>query len=147
MLYTSPDAYETIYELYVTILKTSILIAVGCSLLVSMDRLAGVFKYLYISGRSEVTGRRPENRFKFTPLPDPNQYPQEYPKVAIQLPMFNERAVCQAIIDAACELSWPSESLMVQVWTVHTMHQPTILSFSLSLFTVLCLIWNVHEIQ
>ena len=29
--------------------------------------------------------------------------------------MFNERAVCQAIIDSACEMHWPSDRFCVQV--------------------------------
>jgi hypothetical protein len=36
-------------------------------------------------------------------------------QVAVQLPMFNERAVCQSIIDSACELAWPRERFCVQV--------------------------------
>ena len=36
-------------------------------------------------------------------------------QVAVQLPMFNERAVCQAIIDSACEMHWPSDRFCVQV--------------------------------
>ena len=39
----------------------------------------------------------------------------QYPRIAIQLPMFNERAVCQAAIDSACEQSWPKSKLIVQV--------------------------------
>ena len=35
--------------------------------------------------------------------------------MAVQLPMFNERAVCQAIIDSACEMHWPSDRFCVQV--------------------------------
>ena len=38
-----------------------------------------------------------------------------YPRVAVQLPMFNERAVCQAAIDSACEQTWPKGRLFVQV--------------------------------
>ncbi len=38
----------------------------------------------------------------------------QYPRIAIQLPMFNERAVCQAAIDSACEQSWPKSKLIVQ---------------------------------
>ena len=38
-----------------------------------------------------------------------------YPKVAVQLPMFNERAVCQEVIRRACELDWPAKRLVVQV--------------------------------
>ena len=36
-------------------------------------------------------------------------------RVAVQLPMFNERAVCQSIIDAACNLEWPVTALNIQV--------------------------------
>jgi len=38
-----------------------------------------------------------------------------FPTVVVQLPMFNEREVCQNIIDAACELRWPRSRLLVQV--------------------------------
>ena len=33
--------------------------------------------------------------------------------------MFNERAVCQAIIDSACEMHWPHNRCMIQVVTSH----------------------------
>lgn len=36
-------------------------------------------------------------------------------QVAIQLPMFNERAVCQAIIDCCCDMEWPATRLKIQV--------------------------------
>lgn len=42
-----------------------------------------------------------------------------YPRCAIQLPMFNERAVCQAAIDSACEQTWPKGRLFVQVCCSH----------------------------
>lgn len=29
--------------------------------------------------------------------------------------MFNERAVCQAVIDCCCEMDWPSSSLYIQI--------------------------------
>ena len=38
-----------------------------------------------------------------------------YPIVAVQLPMCNERAVCQAAIDHACRLDWPAARLVIQV--------------------------------
>lgn len=40
-------------------------------------------------------------------------------QVAVQLPMFNERAVCQAIIDCCAELDWPAQRLKIQVGAVH----------------------------
>ena len=40
-------------------------------------------------------------------------------QVAVQLPMFNERAVCQAIIDCCAELDWPAQRLKIQVGAAH----------------------------
>lgn len=39
----------------------------------------------------------------------------QIPTVCIQLPMFNESAVCKRAIDAACSLSWPRDLYEVQV--------------------------------
>ena len=39
----------------------------------------------------------------------------QFPAVAVQLPMFNERAVCREIIRRTCELQWPRKKLFVQV--------------------------------
>ena len=114
MLYTF-TSYESVYDLYVAILKTAIVAAVMLSLLVSMDRLYKVGKYMQVAARAQLTGRKPEHSFQNNTLPDPEQYSLVYPRVAVQLPMFNERAVCQAIIDSACELSWPKNRFKVQV--------------------------------
>ena len=114
MLYTF-TSYESIYDLYVAILKTAIIAAVALSLLVSLDRLYKVGKYIQVAARVQLTGRKPEHSFQNNCLPDPEQYSLVYPRVAVQLPMFNERAVCQAIIDSACELSWPKNRFKVQV--------------------------------
>lgn len=114
MLYTF-TSYETVYDLYVAILKTAIVAAVSLSLLVSLDRLYKVGKYMQVAARAQLTGRKPEHAFQCDPLPDPEQYSLVYPRVAVQLPMFNERAVCQAIIDSACELTWPKNRYKVQV--------------------------------
>lgn len=38
-----------------------------------------------------------------------------YPTVTVQLPVYNELYVAQRLIDAACQLNWPAESLEVQI--------------------------------
>ena len=35
--------------------------------------------------------------------------------VSVQVPMFNEESTCERVIDACCELSWPSSRLQVMV--------------------------------
>jgi cellulose synthase/poly-beta-1,6-N-acetylglucosamine synthase-like glycosyltransferase len=43
------------------------------------------------------------------------QLPAVYPTVCVQLPMFNEHAVAQRIIEAAAAMTWPIDRLSVQV--------------------------------
>lgn len=47
--------------------------------------------------------------------PRPGNLPRRTPKVCVQLPMFNEDAVAERVIAAACALQWPRHALVVQV--------------------------------
>ena len=47
--------------------------------------------------------------------PRPGNLPPRTPKVCVQLPMFNEDAVAERVITAACALDWPRAALEVQV--------------------------------
>ena len=47
--------------------------------------------------------------------PRPGSLPLHTPKVCVQLPMFNEDAVAERVIAAACALKWPHHALEVQV--------------------------------
>lgn len=114
MLYTF-TTYATFYELYIGLLKAAITAAVSLSLLISLDRLYRVAKYVHFSCRTCLSGRKPEHEFGARPLPDPTHFSLAYPRVAVQLPMFNERAVCQSAIDSAAELVWPRNRFCVQV--------------------------------
>ncbi len=40
---------------------------------------------------------------------------QAWPKVLVQLPMFNEEAHCDLIVQRCCAMAWPRERLLVQV--------------------------------
>ena len=48
-------------------------------------------------------------------LPPGAEYYSTIPNVVVQLPMFNETACCEDIINAACRMKWPREHFMVQV--------------------------------
>jgi cellulose synthase/poly-beta-1,6-N-acetylglucosamine synthase-like glycosyltransferase len=41
--------------------------------------------------------------------------PQDWPKVTVQLPIYNERYVVQRLIEAACRLDYPKQLLEIQV--------------------------------
>lgn len=45
-------------------------------------------------------------------------YHGEFPKVLIQLPMYNEDAHCDLIIQRCCKIKWPSHRLLIQVGTL-----------------------------
>ena len=47
--------------------------------------------------------------------PHPAVARAELPVVTVQLPLFNEAAVVERVIDAACGLDWPADRLEVQV--------------------------------
>ena len=100
------------YPVYVTLLQAVIAILVALSVLVSLDRVTCILKYCWIRAKAYVTGKLPQNSWNFQPLPHD---PTKFPAVAIQLPMFNERAVCQAIIDCCCEMNWEPSKFHVQV--------------------------------
>ena len=108
-------AYQSIYELYTSILSAVIYIAIALSVLVSLDRIWHVLKCGMVVTKAKLTGKEPEDPFRPGSLPDPQFEGHLFPRVAIQLPMFNERAVCQAIIDSACEMHWPHNRSMIQV--------------------------------
>ncbi|KDD76984.1 glycosyltransferase-like protein, partial [Helicosporidium sp. ATCC 50920] len=99
-------------ELYIALLQLIIRCAVGLSLLVSADRLLNIVKFVAIKLRAGISGRASHHAWNFATLPSD---PLLYPKVAVQLPMFNERAVCQSIIDYCAQLEWPLSRLRIQV--------------------------------
>ena len=107
MLHTV-GAVGAAYGAYVGLLNLLVKVAIVLSVACSLDRVVHVLLYAKFKAKAFLTGRRPEDEFSCRPLPDPAAYALVYPKVAVQLPMFNERAVCQAIIDSACEMAWPA---------------------------------------
>eukprot|EP00958_Prasinococcus_capsulatus_P004003 scaffold375_cov378-Prasinococcus_capsulatus_cf.AAC.8 len=109
------------------------------SALVAADRL---FHFYIAIFWQKISRKRPEDYFNFKPLPTTNLKEQAsmFPMVVAQIPMFNEKAVCEQVgrkdftawsegsirwspqlgsplrvIDACCEMTWPSSRLLVQV--------------------------------
>jgi cellulose synthase/poly-beta-1,6-N-acetylglucosamine synthase-like glycosyltransferase len=46
-----------------------------------------------------------------SPLPNPGHLP----RILVQLPVYNERDVVVRVIEAACQLQWPNDRLVIQV--------------------------------
>ncbi|KAI5078911.1 hypothetical protein GOP47_0006582 [Adiantum capillus-veneris] len=86
-----------------------------CLLMVIMMFVERVYMCLVIV-TVKLLRRKPEKRYKFESIKDDVELANSsYPKVLVQIPMFNEREVYQLSIGAACGLSWPSDRIIVQV--------------------------------
>jgi beta-mannan synthase len=106
---------SSVHYAYVVVLQSLIYLAVALSVLVAADRIIHVIQYIYWRNCDKLRGTRPEDRYNFADLPEISTYGHLYPKVAVQLPMFNERAVCQQIIDCVCNMTWPDRCIYIQV--------------------------------
>ena len=111
---TGPNVH-VVHQYYCIVLQALIYLAVALSVLVAADRIVHVFQYVYWQNCHKLKRLKPEERYAFADLPDMSSDAGAYPKVVVQLPMFNERAVCQQIIDCCCELQWPDAKIYVQV--------------------------------
>lgn len=49
------------------------------------------------------------------PAPQKPGRPTDWPRVTVQLPIFNERFVVERLIEAACKLDYPQDALSIQV--------------------------------
>ena len=54
-------------------------------------------------------------KFKKDPNQTPPQAPNPWPKVTVQLPIYNERYVVERLIDAVANLNYPHELLQIQI--------------------------------
>ncbi|GKA69333.1 glucomannan 4-beta-mannosyltransferase 9-like protein [Tanacetum coccineum] len=69
-----------------------------------------------VVGYIRLFKKTPEKRYKFELFKDDTESGNSaYPLVLVQLPMFNEKEVYRLSIRAACELSWPSNRIVIQV--------------------------------
>ncbi|MBI4396501.1 MAG: glycosyltransferase [Elusimicrobia bacterium] len=50
-----------------------------------------------------------------TPPPPPPPPPREWPKITIQLPLYNECYVVERLIDAVCRMDYPQDRLHIQL--------------------------------
>jgi cellulose synthase/poly-beta-1,6-N-acetylglucosamine synthase-like glycosyltransferase len=75
--------------------------------------LGMVFIFLY----SLAQGHLLLHFFKFKKESNqvPPQVPNSWPKVTVQLPIYNERYVVERLIDAVAKLNYPSELLQIQI--------------------------------
>ncbi|XP_059314796.1 glucomannan 4-beta-mannosyltransferase 2 [Lycium ferocissimum] len=99
--------------LLVPLLRAAVYICLVMELMLFVERLyMGVVIVLV-----KIFMKKPDKRYKWEPMADDDLEigSADFPKVLVQIPMFNEKEVYKISIGAACNLSWPSDRLVIQV--------------------------------
>jgi beta-mannan synthase len=106
LFYLALAALFTIYDLDIVILIVGAVIA----------RISKYFTRVLKSDVLEEKGRG-EQKIFFAPREKAEVFPQEkrMPKVLIQLPMYNEEAHCDLIIQHCCNIEWMQSCVHIQV--------------------------------
>ncbi|KAK1403384.1 Mannan synthase [Heracleum sosnowskyi] len=96
----------------VPILNVALYICVAMSIMLFIERLYMTCVILGI----KFLGKKRYTKYRLDALKEEvEKKKKEYPKVLVQIPMYNEREVYKLSIGAVCALSWPSQYLIVQV--------------------------------
>lgn len=99
--------------LLVPLLKATVYICIAMELMLFVERLyMGIVIVLV-----KIFMKKPDKRYKWEPMADDDLEigSADFPKVLVQIPMFNEKEVYKISIGAACNLSWPCDRLVIQV--------------------------------
>ncbi|KAI0495371.1 hypothetical protein KFK09_025521 [Dendrobium nobile] len=98
-------------------LRFLVLACLTMSVIMVLDKIFMATVSLFV----RLARRSPSKVYRWEPFADQidEEMQQEsidnYPMVLIQIPLFNERQVYHVAIRAACNFSWPSERLVIQV--------------------------------
>ena len=101
-------------------LQAFVAVAAFLSALVAADRMF----HFYVAVYWRLVARKDpvKEKWKTVALPPTREVTSaradavaHFPKVVVQLPMFNELSVCGDVIDKACALDWPRSRLLIQV--------------------------------
>ncbi|CBI32777.3 unnamed protein product, partial [Vitis vinifera] len=63
----------------------------------------------------KVMRKKRYTKYKLDTMKEDLELNKSYPKVLIQIPMYNEKEVYKLSIGAACSVSWPSDRFIIQV--------------------------------
>nr|ACF33171.1 mannan synthase [Coffea canephora] len=98
--------------LIVPLLRLAVYICLAMSLMLFIERpYMGIVIILV-----KIFWKKPEKRYKWEPMRDDLEIGNAaFPMVLVQIPMFNEKEVYKISIGAACNLSWPSDRIVIQV--------------------------------
>nr|GMD12592.1 glucomannan 4-beta-mannosyltransferase 2-like [Ipomoea batatas] len=98
--------------LIVPLLRLAVYVCLAMSLMLFFERLYMGIVIILV----KIFWKKPEKRYKWEAMRDDLESGNaSYPMVLIQIPMYNEKEVYKISIGAACNLSWPSDRIVIQV--------------------------------
>lgn len=115
---SDPYVVEITNNVALAVLNVLVTALVAASVILCLDYVIDIVKYVLFKTRAWMTGKKSsmvDNNFNYVAMPDSATMGHKYPMVAVQLPMLNEREMCQAAIEHSCSIQWPRDRLMVQV--------------------------------
>ncbi|RDX68531.1 Glucomannan 4-beta-mannosyltransferase 2, partial [Mucuna pruriens] len=98
--------------LIVPVLNLCVYICLAMALMLFMERVYMGIVIILV----KLFWKKPEQRYNYEPLQEDEELGNSnFPVVLVQIPMFNEKEVYKVSIGAACNLSWPTDRLVIQV--------------------------------
>ncbi|WMV35758.1 hypothetical protein MTR67_029143 [Solanum verrucosum] len=98
--------------LIVPLLRAAVYICLAMELMLFIERLYMGTVIVLV----KLFMKKPDERYNWEPMRDDLEIGNGgFPMVLVQIPMFNEKEVYKISIGAACNLSWPSDRLVIQV--------------------------------
>ncbi|CAA0809116.1 Glucomannan 4-beta-mannosyltransferase 2 [Striga hermonthica] len=97
---------------FVPVLRFAMYACLACSFLLFVEWV----HVMSLAAFARLFRKRPAERFKFEATADDLEGAgADFPVVLVQIPIYNEIEVYKISIAAACNLSWPSHKLVIQV--------------------------------
>ena len=106
-----PITQASYTSVLIFVLEVLVTISSFIAALASLEKLFVLYTWLYFKSYPQHGS---ESQWKTHTRIDPSMV-EGVPKVCVQCPIYNDREVCERIIDAACRLEYPSECLEVFV--------------------------------
>ncbi|RVW23289.1 Mannan synthase 1 [Vitis vinifera] len=95
----------------VPLLWFAIFVCAAMSIMLFIERVYMAIIILCV----KVMRKKRYTKYKLDTMKEDLELNKSYPKVLIQIPMYNEKEVYKLSIGAACSVSWPSDHFIIQV--------------------------------
>ena len=107
------EVKDIVVSILIWILQILLWSGLSLAFLCTLDRLLDTIISLFYWLKIGLFGKRPENDLRYIDLNTIEA--EKWPKIAIQIPIFNDREVAEQVIKCCCAFDWPKENLIIQI--------------------------------